>query len=219
MIIGLTGKKRSGKNTCAKFIEDICEENNIITHTMAFADYLKFTLSINWQNYNGFELTYDDFDGTGIDREYKLDMSQEQFEDYMTRCIRYLKNHGLKGNMPEIPVINNNEFTIRKFLQTLGTDIVVSMDKMYWVNMVFNYIDKLIPRSHVVIITDCRQLHEIDTVRNNNGQIIHIKKNTLTNDSHITEQDLPILEGDIVIENNDSLEIFQKKVKHEYSKL
>lgn len=219
MIIGLTGKKRSGKDTCANYIESLCDEQDKYCHLMSFADYLKFTLSVNWQNYNGVNLSYKDFDGHGIDREFKLDMTQDQFEDYMLRCVAYLKRKGLKGDTPKIPIINNNEFTIRKFLQTLGTDIVVSMDKMYWVNVVFNYIEKIIPKSHTVIITDCRQVHEIETVRSNNGKVIHIKKNTNKSDNHITEQDLQILEGDIIIENNSSLEDFYKKVKHEYSKL
>lgn len=219
MIIGLTGKKRSGKDTCANYIESLCDEQNRYCHKIAFADYLKFTLSINWQNYNGVNLSYKDFDGHGIDREFKLDMTQDQFEDYMLRCVAHLKRNGLKGDTPKIPVINNNEFTIRKFLQTLGTDIVVSMDKMYWVDIVFNYINKRIPKSHTIVITDCRQIHEIEAIRSHNGKVIHIKKNTNTNDNHITEQDLQILEGDIVIENNSSLEDFYKKVKNEYSKL
>ncbi|QQK88036.1 hypothetical protein [Providencia phage PSTRCR_127] len=217
ILIGLTGQKRSGKDTCADAILEISNGKK-----KSFAQLLKWTLTVNWPQNVGETLYFEDFDGHGFDREKRLQISDNKLvlRTYFISCVEYLrKNYGLKGYFNFNHIINKYEdWTIRRLLQTLGTDIVVQMDKMFWVkHVVCNYIDSF--DKEVYIITDCRQTHEIETVRNLGGTIIHLRKPGINNDTHITEQELPVKEGDIILNNDSDLETFIKKVQNEYSRI
>ncbi len=61
-----------------------------------------------------------------------------------------------------------------------------------------------------VIVPDVRFENEADLVRKN-GILIHIKARGGIKGNHVSEQSLPIKDGDIVIDNNGSLaELYAK---------
>ncbi|QPB12448.1 hypothetical protein [Providencia phage PSTCR6] len=214
ILIGLTGRKRSGKDTAAEVILDQDKGEKI-----AFADLLKRTLAENWDPKYGVDLEYDDFDGKGYDREKVLPITNQQVIEYMYNCVKQLeKHHGLTG-WYNFQSININEPTIRKLLQTLGTDIVVTIDKSFWVKAVVDRLVKSIIEGdkNVFVVTDLRQKHEIDVIRGLGGKIIHLQRPNTSSDPHITEQPLPILSGDYVIRNDSTLNDFIEKVENGYA--
>lgn len=220
ILIGLTGQKRSGKDTCADFIA-----KNYNGSKLAFAELLRQVL-VKHSSCLGIKLTLKDFEGNGINREKDLNLSDKVVSDYFMTCVvDLISNYGLqvprssKTHMEISSLINNivtqTEFwSIRKFLQKFGTDLVVELDKGFWVKHVVSvYVDKYINTNEKVFIaSDCRQQHEIDTIRQLGGTIIHIIKNTGLTDSHITEQPLAIKESDIIIKNDSSLADFYTKI-------
>lgn len=225
-LIFIVGKKRSGKDTAVDFIEE-----NYDTHRYKLAYPIKAALESGWNNGNdfrydfspGIKLTPDDWDGKGIDREKFLPISNHDVLSIINRALQYLaKNHGLKYPEFDNPrfleemILNNTEaWNIRRLMQTLGTDLIVNhFDRMFWVKLFANeYADKFYEDKKFFIVPDTRQDHELAFARAMGATVIHVvREGSGSEDTHITEAGLPIAEGDIVIENNGTLEEFKNKI-------
>ena len=121
--------------------------------------------------------------------------------------------HFFKNN-----VLNNTDvWTMRRFMQTLGTDVVVdNIDRMFWVKIAINeYLDYFGSESkpEMVIIPDVRQTFELDSLRAMGATIIHVVRPGLEiEDQHITEAGLPIHYEDTIIKNEGSLEDFYENI-------
>jgi hypothetical protein len=98
--------------------------------------------------------------------------------------------------------------TFRRLMQIMGTDIVVSIEKDYWLRWV--------PLNSDVIFTDVRQVHELEFVRENNGLCIFVYRDvpSCDNDSHVTETGLTPIDGDIIIQNNGTLDDLRDAIQH-----
>lgn len=171
MIIGIAGKKHSGKSTAAEILK-----RELGYETRSFADKLKQICAI------------------------LIGCSADDFENYEfkenTKVPQYLRNFSPDGN-------------IRSFIQYFGTEVMRGVSDSIWIDLTLNN------SNSNLIISDCRFVNESIAIIEKGGIIIKIERdndNTLT-DNHLSETELDMIVGNITVENNSSLEEFEKKIK------
>ena len=236
-LIFIIGKKRSGKDTTADYLA-----NNYKTKKFQLAGPIKDTLADCWNpdltQKTGVSLNRLDFEGKGYDREQILLLNNKDVIEYMQRCVYRLLDRKLKagkrengffihdngdfsfsGNTKIEALINKNTkpWTVRRLMQTLGTDIFCNMvDRMYWLKLfAIDYVDSFHDDLDFYIVPDTRQDHELDAARAMGATVIHVVRpdSESSQDTHITEAGLPIRDGDIVITNDGSLEDLYSKIE------
>ncbi|BBC78213.1 deoxynucleoside monophosphate kinase [Escherichia phage EcS1] len=224
-LLVIVGKKRSGKDTTADYITE-----NFSSLKWQLAMPIKYALRCAWER-SGInelhQLLYCDWEGTGIDREMVLPINNEDVCVLLHECIEVLHEvfnfrytrYDSKVQDAISSVLNNNveEWTIRRLMQTLGTDVIVNkLDRMYWVKLFTeNYLDNFYSGYNYYVIPDVRQVHEIDSLRAMGATIIHVVRpeTDQNTDQHITEAGLPISPGDSVIMNTGTLEQLFEQIK------
>lgn len=227
-LIAIVGKKRSGKDTLAEYVVNECNG-----FKYQLAEPIKETLSQAWKRRFNHEsahpkLQWEDWEGIGEwDRERPFVMNNYEAKDLFQESLDWLsRRHRLDyfkfdgGNsisdlIEKLTINNNIPWTIRRFMQTLGTDIVVDgIDRMFWMKLFAEkYYDKFYSDFDYFVVPDVRQTHEIEALRAMGATIIHVvRPDTVdSSDQHITEAGLPIIDRDIVIENDGTTdELFKK---------
>lgn len=223
-LIGIVGKKRSGKDTTADYIL----EKDGFKHQLAGP--IKEALSYAWarlQYDNKMTcLTEDDWEGKGdYHREKPLIINNEQARQVLAKALRYCElEWNLKSNgcdiidVLDMITLNNIEvWTMRRFMQTLGTDLVCThIDSMFWIKLfAIKYVDMLSSGHNYFVVPDIRQQNELDTLRAMGATIIHVVRedSDQVKDTHITEAGLLPSIGDVVIENDGTLEELYQKIE------
>ena len=203
-IITLSAKARCGKDTAAQYLLDNLENST----SYALAACFKESIAMHFSEY----LTRDDVFGYGVDRNsYIIYIDRSDFIDMVERVFEDFGYH--LEDIDWTVVDDNNGWTIRRIMQTIGTDIGVNqIDTNIWLKEFEKAMFSLEEVYDTVVMVDCRQTHEIEFVRERGGSVIHILRDTGLTDDHITEQGLPIENGDFVIENNGSLDEFYQKL-------
>ena len=209
-MIVLSGKKRSGKDTAAA----IMREEGMKTY--ALADPIKVALFGAFQN-NRRHMTFDALNGIDTDREAVLPLDTNTIRLILVDAVMH-EIHQMEI-VDSVKVLNNvlpviaeqmAPFSIRKFMQVFGTDIMcMNVSKKHWLA----YTKDL---SEDTVITDCRQPWEEEFFREKNSDFVFIegaypgfKEST---DNHITELGLTPKDGDKVVINKDITE-FTKEIK------
>lgn len=102
---------------------------------------------------------------------------------------------------------NKYIWSVRRLMQVLGTDLIVSVRRDYWL--------ECIPETDGdIIITDIRQSHEMQYCRDNNAQVIFVvKTGIVSTDSHITERGLDPNASDTIIYNDGTLDNLKSKIE------
>lgn len=233
-LVAIVGQKRSGKDTLADMFA-----RQFSSDAYALADPIKEVLFDAYEETDAFrasgvKLTYDDFNGQGIDREKPLLLSNLDVKNIMTKSLAKLQMvFGLKKKVPLIRdderktfeayvdlVVMTNEtpWSIRRLMQTLGTDIVVNhIDYQFWNRtMMVEYFDKTSSGyADYFVIKDIRQDHELKLMRDLGAIIIFVERPDInkSTDEHITESGLTPNENDIVIINDGTLNDLETKLK------
>ena len=235
-LISIVGLKRSGKDTVANYVIENMDSVKFqlagpIKKYLAEAyEYISDDPVFD-RSYMP-KLDFNCFEGIGYDREEIIPLKPYDVIDIFENAIVKLNNilpipgmdvrtayhYGLtpvqylseetKDQLFEV-INKNNNWSVRRLMQTLGTDIIVNQfDKMYWVKLfALDYFDKIYSDAKYYVVPDVRQTHEIDSLRAMGATIIHVVRAETgqVQDSHITEAGLPILPGDVVVENNGTL--------------
>lgn len=215
-LVAIVGKKRVGKDTCADYIASLRDGSTIYRLATPIKQVMFSTRPVKL-----LKLTFDDFDGNGIDREIPLDITTYEVFEWIKRCLNELfKNKDIKHKfddvarvVSEIAINENQKWSIRLLMTTLGTDIVVNLyNKSFWIDLFLEtYLDNK-DKSGYFIIPDIRQETEIAMMREMGARLIHIKRETGLVSTHITERGLIPLDNEPVIINNGTLEDFYKKI-------
>ncbi len=194
-LLGISGKKRSGKNQVATFINEILEEKYnekqkkkdagvfIPFQEKAYAALVKkFASMLTGVPLDGFET--------------EEDKAKELGPEWMT-----FNNLGLKTMM-----------TRRLFLQKLGTNACnMNLHKNTWINGLFQ--DWTPDQSW--LITDVRFPQEVSSIKERNGVIIRVRRPSTENhgDTHASETSLDNYTGfDYTIINDGTLDELRDKV-------
>jgi len=196
-IIGISGRKQSGKNTTANYINgDILKSKGMVTDF-----YLDEAgqLVINTSDQTG-KSGYGVLDVTRKDNIF-VDYAEKDlwpfikvyhFADYLKEMSVNLfglnpaqlygsdKQKNMKTNlrwedMPENTLNKTGRMTNREFLEHFGTAIVRKIRPDAWVHATINKI--VAEDSQLAIIPDVRFPNEVEAIKNNGGIVIRLARN------------------------------------------
>lgn len=218
MIIALSAKKRCGKDTVGDFLQEEGFQKYALANPIktflnrAMREDTRLPLFV--QNFN-----MDDFNGFGYDREEFLPISNSDVfrimrSAWMLVCydqgIDYTYAH--TGTISEAVLGNKKAWSIRRLMQVFGTDIGCAINKRIWMQ----YLENVLPEHENIVVTDCRQDHEMSEMRELGAKVVHILRDTnvVEIDTHSTESGLPIADGDHVIRNDGTLDDLKKSVEN-----
>jgi hypothetical protein len=210
-LLGVSAKIGSGKDT---FFEILQKKTNNAYENKKFAGKLKQIASI----ITGIPVEKfedQDFKNTFLSDEW----SYTQKEDFVSfdDCV-------------------SKKMTVRYFLQKLGTEAMRdNLHTNVWVNALFsNYkpkyskyifdLDMLSFEEMIVkrnnfeyhaswCITDVRFPNEFDSIKSRNGILIRINRPGIVQNDHASETSLDNHKFDYVIDNNGTIEDFEKKIE------
>ena len=232
MIIGLSGKIGSGKDTVCGIIQSLLPgwENK------KFSYKLKQVASI-LTGIPAEKFEDQEFKKSLLSREWNcilVTAAQGEGGDYIL-TDENASYFDLDGN--ECP----NAYTVRQFLQRLGTEAIRdSLHPNSWVNALFCDYNKLAKFTACVmdfkentcdvgeswvekneiwgqypnwIITDVRFHNEFDAIIDRNGFVVRVIRDGVVNDSHASETTLDNRNFDYIINNNGTIEELEIEVK------
>jgi hypothetical protein len=186
LIIGLSGKKQSGKNTvCASIKEyfDIYYKGFGSVYIYSFADALKNYVCMGMMG-----LSYDQCFGTD---EQKNTPTPYKWEN-LPHQIRYDNKLGCEyapnGEVCHF-ILPTGYMTARQIMQVVGTDMFRKyFDPNIHVKATFRMIEQQDPV--MALICDARFPSEVQSVVEENGLVIRLTRNSGSQDTHLSETSL-----------------------------
>lgn len=165
-LIGITGKKRHGKDTFAGFVKASFPG----AMTIAFADALR-DLAQRVYGLTEDQMLGDDLKEAPLPAPILMDLHLQKARDLTGLSLKPL------GHIATTP---------RQVLQYLGTEYVRGADPTYWIRKVDTAI-----KAHrgSVIVTDVRHLNEAELVRSRGGRIVLVVRTDapVQGDQHSSE--------------------------------
>jgi hypothetical protein len=210
-LIGLSGKKRSGKDTSGKFLSEITG-----SRTYALAYPIKAICS------EMFGLTQEDLDGETKEMvqtfkikdwrenilyfsnkhfpEYRSPFSDDELCDLFYKTVLYpcLVSENEKSQTAIV------KLSPRKIMQYFGTEFGRKMDGDLWIKLAHREFEAW----GSLIVTDVRFDNEAQWIRDNNGVVVKVVNDRISSnsDSHVSERGVNREFISYTIENNGSLE-------------
>lgn len=201
-IIGISGRKQSGKNTIANYINgDILKSMSMIRE---FAINDDGELLIETEDSSG-ENGYGIFDVTRKDSTF-IEYAQRElwpyikvyhFADYLKEmCINLFgftssgaygtddqKNEFSNFMWEDMPteVDQNGPMTYREFMEYFGTKIIRKINRSAWVSATITKI--LSERPQLAIVPDVRFPNEVKIIKDNGGIVLRLTRNIFNSDS------------------------------------
>lgn len=201
-IIGISGRKQSGKNTVANYINgQVLKERSMIND---FAINDDGNLLINTQDMTGTS-GYGIFDVTRKDNIF-VDYAEKElwpyikvyhFADYLKdMCVSLFglnpknvygtddqKNEFTPFKWEDMPTETDKtgHMTHREFLEYFGTKIIRRVKSDAWVYATINKI--LVEDSQLAIVPDVRFPNEVKAIKDNGGIVIRLTRNMFNSDS------------------------------------
>lgn len=181
-IIGLIGRKRSGKDT---FAAPLVEHYGYAK--VAFADPLKAA-------------------ALAADPILSAETFQDEHWDHHTEVYRLsaaVELYGWEYTKDHFP-------EARRFLQALGTDAIRALDDDFWLRQGQAAIAANVRAQTPTVVTDCRFPNEADAIRQRGGVIVRIiRPGQDTTDLHPSETALDDYRADYTIHNSTTAETLQ----------
>lgn len=199
MLIGLSGKKQTGKDTVCKiikgitayYIQSFTNENELCKFVIDYLNKSDLVIASRWETHSFAKKLRDCiYTITGDSRIYCL-------EDSVKNELSTIKDN--KGNY----------YTIRQLLQKFGTEVGRNISYNIWVDSLINdYLKAKSGSSRPYwIVTDVRFQNEAESIRENGGILIRLNRKTNLNDDHSSEIALDNYNKfDVIIDNNGTLE-------------
>lgn len=215
ILIGLHGRRGSGKDTAFGFIKEWAEGRNLSAVRRGFADKLKQSAAI------ALGFVGDPDDAIVLMDELKLfgeitTTIPNQSVMYTIEGRKFLQLYGTEAHRD----IFGDEFWVDALLPMGNRDyppeewsrwkknFTVSADKLPASMVQFG------PQpADIAVVTDVRFENEARRIKDLGGQVWEIERDTGTEDSHASEVQLPRELVDFTIPNNKSLEEFQSQVR------
>jgi hypothetical protein len=191
MLIGISGKMTSGKDTVAKIIDELASEQ---FETRRFSYKVKKVAS---------ELT-----GWPVelfeDQNFKLQGLGDNWKifDFVN------KNEGSPLYPKYSRDVFEREITVRELLQKIGEGMRAIHEDV-WVNALFGEYEP----GNKWIIPDVRYLNEFNRVKKEGGIIIRVERIGVPDSQHISETNLDHACFDYKIYNNDTLAELRERVR------
>lgn len=194
MLLGISGKARSGKNTVCDMIL-YCIWCNETKQT-------KFSYSHFVQSMSTVKLYAE-----------TTNLSIKSFAYLLKRCISIFIPSSIEQyeytDFKNLEIEWLDNMSIRELLQQFGTAIRNGVCKDFWVKALFATYNN----RYDWLISDVRFKSEAEAIKSRNGIIIRINRKGVGAGNHISETDLDDYNFDYTITNNDSLDELLIKVK------
>lgn len=196
MIIGISGKKQSGKNTVGAILQ--CLHENI--------------------NFEGIKEVIDKgmliYDPNNMELVSFASKLKEIASSLIGVKYWDFENQTFKKEVDPLTGLTN-----REILQKIGTSFRKLFGEDIWIKVLFKYLEcNGLDKNY--IITDVRYKNEAKAIKEKGGILIRVNRNTDSNDTHQSEVDLDDYDKfDFIIDNNGSVEELIKKVIEIYDKL
>lgn len=212
MLIGMSGKKTSGKDTVCTIIEAI----DVYYNT-------RFEPSISLHKFVNQCLFEGRLNSLSTFRDIVTTWNRESFAKRLRRCLYtitgddriFALDDETKNSLSTIKDAKGNYYTIRQLLQKFGTEVGRNISPNLWVDALMNdYIEaKSKGYEEDWIVTDVRFKNEAEAIRENGGILIRLNRNTGFNDQHSSETALDDYKNfDLIIDNNGTLDELIDKV-------
>lgn len=208
MIIGVAGKAGSGKDTFADFLlEDLKSKGVKIS---------KYNLALPIKAFINDLMGWDDRHAYGELKEVIVKVEVSTFKEFKeafdkvfpTVDISYHKLRYMWGVLDILRMNKDDNISPRMMYQWFGTECMreIVHDDI-WLQLIPNV------KGEVVLIPDIRFPNEAAYLREK-GSLIHVKREGVSEvATHISEQGIPFMEGDITIDNNGSLSDLRSSVE------
>jgi len=230
MIIGLAGRKQSGKTTAGKIIHGVVLKKYGLIENFVIGEHGK--LLVKTSNSSG-TTGWGEFDierkdpvfSDYAEREMWPHVKMYNFSDELKRMCYELfdipieclygtdeqKNkkqpHLQWGNMPThnvLSFVSRGTMTAREFMQYLGTEIMRNMYAPVWTNATMKRIAR--EQSEISVICDVRFPNEVKAIKDSGGYVIKLERNMHPEDNHASESSLDGVDKSdfsLVVENQD----------------
>ena len=216
MLIGISGKKQSGKDTVCRIIQLV---NEALYHVSFDMQFMSKEYIVN-------EIT----EHLELDEPTRSSIYPERhaFADKLKECASIILGESRdvfevesgKNSKTRLRIMDHNGDTItnRKFLQLFGTEVGRAIDPDLWVkSLLYDYREAVLSAegswSPDWIITDVRFPNEAKAIKAEGGILIRVNRDTGAVDEHPSETALDNYEDfDITISNNGSLKDLVDKV-------
>lgn len=120
----------------------------------------------------------------------------------------------IEGPYKEAPLDILGGKSPRWAMQTLGTEWRDLIDRKLWSRLWQAKVELLLKSGQPVVVTDCRFIHEAATIRNMGGFIFRVERPTRrSDDQHVSEQEMDLIEVDEVILNMGSINQLHNKAR------
>lgn len=197
-ILGLSGKRGSGKDTYAN---EIIRQFDGMVYVTSFAERLKVELE-------GFLLDYSNLKKAGLEPAktlcdiYSLDMKEfEQLETIILNAEEY----------PDIDIYKRSNAT-RQLLQVYGTNIVRKRNPDRWLYPIetnFSYYSRSLSNleeglDFLILVTDVRHINEKELIENLGGRVVRLlttENRIVGRDNFVENEDLVRHESETALDN------------------
>ena len=196
MIIGISGKAQSGKNTVSK----------MIIYTIWYYKYSQRLLPFGIDHYNDCMIDYKNL-------LLRIDWDEVAFASKLKLCLSEILGvypsdfENIEFKNSQISWLN---MTVRELLQKFGTAIRNEVDSNFWVKACLTDYN---PRYDNWLIPDLRFKSEAKSIKDLEGIIVRVNREGAGAGNHISEIDLDDYSFDYVINNDSDMEDLLLKVK------
>lgn len=196
MVLGLAGRARAGKDTCADVLSQAYQ-----FYRMAFADALRKEII------DAFGIDADLFhDSTKDKKDTALAIGRCNDAEFMALAVKM----GVSVTDPRSP---------REIMRWWGTEYRRRQNPTYWLERAAQTLDEAMRRGfRRVVITDVRFRNEADFVRYYDGLVWKINRAeaSAVAATHQSEIELGLIQADAVIDNNRSMTAFAAEIMKAY---
>jgi hypothetical protein len=204
MIIGLSGKAQSGKDTVYKMIVYAMHYWRYY-NKMKEAGYVEFKEEYSLKH-------MEDCYGYYV-KDFHIGIYKHSFAKYLKEALAAVCN--CDASDFESIVFKNSkvpwlDLTYRELLQKFGTAIRNEVCDDFWVKAAFKDITK---DSYHHIFTDVRFISEAEAVKKHGGVLVRINRDGAGAGNHVSETELDNYDFDVVINNNGNLEDLLEQVR------
>jgi hypothetical protein len=193
--IGLSGKKQVGKDYAATVITSLLLTRGIKVGSTAFAAALKEIVEM-------LGVPAANIYGSDADKNKPTNVLWDRMPDNIRFKYRDLKEAA--------PARRSGPMSAREVLQVVGTDIFRAIKDNVWAESPFV---KDWSKFDVVLFTDVRFPNEKDAIESRGGIVLRVNRNTGLKDNHVSETALDDANFQYVIDNNGTLEEYNRKVE------
>jgi hypothetical protein len=207
-LIGISGRKQSGKNTAANFIHgQVLKQLNMI-HGFVIDKYGSLVIETSDNEGNKglgiFDITRKDIDYVTYAEKYLWPhIKLYHFADILKELsislfgLTYNQVYGTDADKNTYTNIlwenfpgnkkRSGQMTAREFLQHFGTDIVRKIESNAWTHSTIKRIVQEDP--NIAVISDVRFPNEVEEIQNNGGIVIRLTR-TIEKSQHDSEKQL-----------------------------